>query len=488
MVRMRGISTGFGRRAVEMCGPHTQSSSPKLGELSTLSVSMSQIVREDSSPKLGEVARRADGVCHSHGNEYDSIGSYSSDAARHLPYLRGGVHRADGVCHLIGDLCRKCRNIGRCVSAWHRRKGLQGGLMAFGCALWAMLFASCDRRPLEVYWPDAARIRIDVDWQRYFSQKPTGMTLLFYPESKNWEQPQSIVTNSVDQVFVDLKPDVYRVILFNQSVDEFGSMRFEDMQSYDKAVARARNMVTRVNEAWDDSLTYMTDPELLGVALDTIVITEDMLEQQVHFASYHDRHRYTLTTDTAVHVFQETVRPLTTQIYVLVHVNGIHNMRSMEGNITGLADGCALSQIWRTEESRPLLLDAWSVGGITRSVADSISDGWCTCVMPTWGLPHGKELLSQREREDNLLTLCFTLRDNTTRVYQFPVGQLIHYKDAGEPLSGQPWSTLRELEVVVDAPAADVPQLPEVIDVGGGSGFDARVADWEDGGTFNVGM
>ena len=58
--------------------------------------------RENASPKLGEVARLADGVCYSHGNESSNIGSYSSDAARHLPYLRGGAYRADGVCHNSG--------------------------------------------------------------------------------------------------------------------------------------------------------------------------------------------------------------------------------------------------------------------------------------------------------------------------------------------------------------------------------------------------
>ena len=347
-------------------------------------------------------------------------------------------------------------------------------------SLLLFLLSSCDRRPLEIYYPDAARIRIDVDWESRFGSVPSGMTMLFFQNGDTL--PQTVVTNSTQSTYVDLKPGVYHLVLFNQSYDEFGSFRFENTTSYRWITTRARNIVTRQNQQWDEGTVYMADPERFAVALDTFTITEDMLEEQVRFTDYRNRARASLGTDTAVYVIQETAFPMTTVINVHCHVLGINNMRSVEANITGLADGCRMQQIWRTPWTGTLLLDGWNASGITRAATDSITEGWLHCSMPTWGLPHGKELV--REPEDNLLRLCFLMKDGTTREYQYNVGHLIHYRNAEFMEQGyfRPSDVALELELVLDVPI----RLPEVIDTGAGGGFSAEVDDWEDGGTIEI--
>ena len=45
-----------------------------------------------------------------------------------------------------------------------------------------------------------------------------------------------------------------------------------------------------------------------------------------------------------------------------------------------------------------------------------------------------------------------------------------------------------ELDLVLEAPLIDEPLLPNVTPDNQGSGFDAEVQPWEDGGTIDVGV
>ena len=52
-------------------------------------------------------------------------------------------------------------------------------LMAIALVL---VLSGCERRPLEVYYNNVARVRINVDWDKYFTGKPSGMTMLLYQD------------------------------------------------------------------------------------------------------------------------------------------------------------------------------------------------------------------------------------------------------------------------------------------------------------------
>ncbi len=343
---------------------------------------------------------------------------------------------------------------------------------------------SCDRRPLEVYYPETARIRIDVDWMKEFGQMPTGMSLYFYPIEGG--SPRTFLTNDVKSTYVDLTPGTYKVVIFNQSVDEFGSMGFRDPSDYTNFRAIARPLTTYQAEDWDAGTTYVRDPEAIGVALDTITITEEMLEEQLVFTDYRNRDK-SHAVETTDYIYYETPEPMTTKLTVNVHVRGLEYVNALKGNITGLADGFYLSQVWRHEDPGTLYLETWRVRDKTRAEADTITDGYLTTNIATFGLRHGKELLSNRVEKDNELKLCFTLIDGSKKTYTFDVGRMIHYQN-GEDIDGTAIYK-RHAVIELDLTIVDLIEIPWVKGRGdGGSGFDAEVEPWEDGGTIDIGF
>lgn len=342
-----------------------------------------------------------------------------------------------------------------------------------------LLTVSCDRRPLEVYNENVADLQIKVDWSQ-FDEHPSGMTMLFSKDGD--DVTQTVVTNEVDSVDVFLTPGIYYMTLFNQSFDEFGSMYFSDTRSHDQVKARATDLTTVLTE-WSASGRYMSDPDPIAVAVDTIIITEDMVGRRYVFEDYQV---HNVEVDTIRHIICEVPKPMTTMLSVDVRVKGINSLRAVEGSIDGMADGFLLSQFWRTETTGTLLLSQW------KAMFDYEDNGmgWLTIRIPTFGLPHGKEMEWQRAETDNVLRLHFMLIDGSTLDFTYPVGKFIKYRGEIEDMIARTDQTL-ELLLVIDADTDGkgnfpYPELPDVENDGNGGTFEAFVDDWEEGGDISI--
>jgi hypothetical protein len=376
-------------------------------------------------------------------------------------------------------------------------------------AVVALLFVatSCDRRPLEVMEPTKTQIRIYVDWLKYFGVRPNGMTVMIWGDG--WAKPYSTSTNTVEYVNIELDPGHYRIIVFNKSFDEYGSMKFTDTDDYEQLAARGTDITQYVNGEWDKNMLYMPDPEDIGVVFDEFEITEEMLLEQVNFYPYEEwieSHKATTRwqrEEDGTYSMTVVPRPQTTKLNVWVQIRGIDNMRSMIGNITGMADGFYLSQVWRTQEERPMLfdIDKWS------RISDGTFDktGYMFYTMPVFGLPHGKEYIAQRTEDNNVLTLFIALKDGSTRTFSYNVGKLIRYRGLEENVNANIEAGVNidliadldttllldlELDLVINIDTVDeIPDLPDVEpEPSSGSGFDAHVDPWDDGGTVDVGL
>ena len=128
-----------------------------------------------------------------------------------------------------------------------------------------LFICSCNHRELEVMDPQKAQITLKVDWTTLFGYKPNGMTVMIWGDG--WQKPYTSSTNSVDQVRLDLDPGHYRMIVFNKSFDEFGSLRFTDTDSFENIAVRGRDITQYQNGQWDAGVTYMADPEDIGCAV-----------------------------------------------------------------------------------------------------------------------------------------------------------------------------------------------------------------------------
>ena len=346
-------------------------------------------------------------------------------------------------------------------------------LIALTCVM--ALCTACDRYEIELYYTGKADVRVNIDWETRFGEKPTGMTIMLAKDGDSITFTD--ISNFVDYYDLELEPGTYKMLIFNRTSGEFGSMRFFQMKSFTDAFAYAQQL-QRTTEFWDVNVSYLREPESIGCVVDTFTVVPEMTDGNFRFVPWRDWKgdlRETLTLN-------EIVDPMTTELYVRVKVIGYKYMASVIGNISGMADGFLLTQAWRRAQTGYHLLDAWESAPAPAESDSTISVGYITTRINTFGLPHGRELLSQRDPNNNLLTLCFTLINGSQHVFRYPVGKHIKYKTADENGYFSKTDVTLELELLLEAPFftnPEVPNLPYAQPIGTGA-FDAEVADWGD--------
>ena len=360
-----------------------------------------------------------------------------------------------------------------------------------------LLLSSCERRQLEVIVDEKVHVRIIVRWKvnfvELYGSTPNGMTVMIW----NVEGGQPIVrTTNSDHITVELDPGTYHMIIFNELADDYAPyLRFHDADSYDLMACRATTFtVGGATRGWDDGATYMYTPEdpRIAVALDTFEITREMVLQDTSiFIPYEEyKNNGFVSYRESEHVFEipEVPWPMTVDLYVELRLKNYHSLRTINGSISGMADGFYMSHINRTTETGTLRFDPeqWTR---TRyqyadgSTTDSI--GVISTRVASFGLPHGKELLSQRDSTDNVLKLNFTLANDSVINLTYNAGHLIRYiTPTGREAEIRYRTDLQHLKLEIVLP--DIIDLPWVLPTGG-AGFDAWVDPWEDGGTFDLG-
>ena len=343
-----------------------------------------------------------------------------------------------------------------------------------------LLLSSCVRRPLEVYFQKKVNVRINVDWMKNYGYRPSSMTLVLYNENDSLYRSLP-PTSNVDYQNVSLEPGIYKLIVFNQTYDEFPSIYFRDWQNHNEFSARAKPITTRASRRWDANIQYMCDPDNIGVAVDRFTITQEMTEDDyLTFVDYRQRNNI---PDTIHYVFNEVVNPMITQLNVRVMVKGFSSMRSVEANISGMADGFYMSRVDRTQETGILLLDNWKA----TPIEGEDDKGWVTTSIATFGLPFGKERVANRDSTDNVLQMGFLLQDGTVKTFSYNVGKIMKYlTPSGDALSKAELLKHIVVEIVLDDPL-NTPDLPPVDPKDQqASGFEAHVDDWEFGGTIEA--
>ncbi len=367
------------------------------------------------------------------------------------------------------------------------------GLMSPIIAL-LLVFTSCERYELEQYYTGKAKVHVDVDWETLFGERPSGMTVMLAKDGDAITFTD--ITHDVDGYDLELEPGYYKMLVFNRTSGEFGSMRFSQMKSFEQAFTYAQRQ-ERTTDFWDVNADYMREPENIGCAVDTFTILPEMVDDQFRFVNWKDKKGDQVDT---VNI-NEVVAPMVTEMYIRVRVLGAKYMSSVIGNISGMADGFLLTQAWRRSERGYHLLDNWQRSPITYEGGDSLkSMAYITTTISTFGLPHGKELNEQRDSTSNYLSLCFTLIDGKQHVFRYPVGKMIRYRNTDTDPS-TPSNTrggfyfsksdvTLELDLIVDAPFYnddEVPNLPYAQPSGTGA-FDADVEPWGDEEIIDIPM
>ena len=335
------------------------------------------------------------------------------------------------------------------------------------------LMTSCDRYEVELYYTGKADVSVDIDWMSRFGERPSGMTIILAKDGDAITFTD--ITNNVDHYDLHLEPGEYKMLIFNRTFGEFGSINFFRTKSFNDIFANAVQL-QRTNEFWDVTAAYMREPESIGCAVDTFTVLPEMTDGEFRFVYWRDK----IDGNYESLKLREVVEPMVTELYVRVKVIGFRYMAGVVGNISGMADGFLLSQAWRRSQAGYHFLDSWAAKAAPDESTEEKSVGYITTKISTFGLPHGRELPSQRRPEYNSLSLCFTLLDDTKHVFRYNVGDKITYRK-GDVTRYDKHDVTLQLELELDAFYSDdeLPNLPYAQPSGTGA-FDAEVEPWGD--------
>ena len=280
-------------------------------------------------------------------------------------------------------------------------------------------------------------VRINVDWHLFDKEVPTGMTVMMFPWSGG--APQTVLTNEITHADFSLEPGKYRILVFNQSTTEFGTLDFQGMDSYETARAVVQHTTSRWYSRGDNELIGVEPEWLASDKLDEFDVSDDFSEVTL------------------------TPKNVLSQIQVSVKVPGIKNLRYVRGSLTGISEGFLLGQGKPLQSKVTYLLETW-----TKSVDENDATlGTLKTSVKCFGLPETAHL----DAENNKLSLSALLIDNKTQIdHQFVVGDKFQKDDNSSELG---YTVTLHVDVKVPEP------LPEVKPSEGSSGgFDVTIQDW----------
>ncbi|MBQ7350254.1 MAG: DUF5119 domain-containing protein [Bacteroides sp.] len=323
--------------------------------------------------------------------------------------------------------------------------------------VWIMLLllmgvmASCDHKELCLHYPHKARIRVNVDWSEFTEETPTGMTVMTY--SEDGSAPSTVLSNTLDHVYVNLEEGNHHVLTFNQSTSEFGSFLFKGMDRWEDAKVVSNIITSRWYTGRSSEERVASEPEWLAIDSDgEVEVTKEMAET-------FSEHMGTKTK--LVDEFVVSTQVPKNVIYTLhakVHVDGIYNLRSARAALSGISEGVKFATLQRSDDVVTQLLEEWKM----TVNKDDPTKGYIEASFKCFGFPHSH----QGDPEENRFQISVLLVDNKTQLdFEFQVGHLIEIGDYGE----------LTLYLELDLPTP----LPDVQPEGGSSGgFDATVDDW----------
>ena len=383
--------------------------------------------------------------------------------------------------------------------------------LVFGLMAMVMAVTACDRRPLEVIVAERVNVRLVVNWRFYFDRPfsttptfdtsladsafmdsaaysyyggvPNGMTFMLWGRNTG---DRIVQTANGHTATVSLRPDTYQLIVFSNTEDEYHYMSLRNRDSFDDVTMRLHHYAA--SDARADGGEYIWYPDPIGVAVDTFEITRQMAMRDtiifVPYDDYLDGHHQRQTESEHYWEIPERATPMTVTLYVKAKVKHRQSMKSIKASISGMAEGFYLSRINRTTESGTIELDPNGWQFVTYG-EESDSMGIIANKTATFGLPYGKELLAERNAEDNVLSFNILLANDSVQRCSFNVGKDIRYlTPEGREAQVRYRQDLHDLRLEIDL--SDVIVMPPM-PARGGAGFDAKVLDWEEGGTFDIG-
>lgn len=206
-----------------------------------------------------------------------------------------------------------------------------------------LVFASCEYKEL-CYDHDhqpKAKISLNFDWSD-IAEDPSGVTAMFYPT--NGGAPLTFITNSYEKFEVSLPEGEYNILVFNQTVDEYDSFTFHNMDSWDDMYIE---LADSPRPSWNNREGgFSREPS------DLVVGTKQNFGVTAFMVNSSDGNPV---------VVELHPHPILLNTEIKVHVDGIQYARQARGVISGMAKTYSLSKNCTGSETTNFTLQNWAI-------------------------------------------------------------------------------------------------------------------------------
>lgn len=366
---------------------------------------------------------------------------------------------------------------------------------AIRCTAWlmvAVMLHACEFRQIELDpgdpnlpppEPDLYELMVKPDWSG-MKQKPTGMTVLCYPQDGT--APSKFLTNRVDSFMVSLPENVYDILIYNQSEEEYPEVEFQGMDRYHTAAVSQKYVpgMGRLEADLAPGNGYLSVPpeDMYVCRMDSIVLNAEKEEPYPDYLS--TRRKIRRFIGTTIVKPQPVIRTGTVTANVKLRMTRSRSAVSLvQGTLSNLASTCYLATNSTAEGTSTLILDHWQV------TTEGCPEGFARfqTTFTTYGEPdeeyaylYETETGPENENDSihtsnrNILRLYFAVNDELQKV-EIDVTEQVDFGEDGstEIMVG----AATEETATEENPFIDFSDVPEQTDEGG---FRVDVDAWDD--------
>lgn len=331
---------------------------------------------------------------------------------------------------------------------------------------------ACERRDLTYNYSPYCEVVVNIDWSN-MKVPPKGISIRAYP--KSGEKPIIIHSNTITGGTLKLPVGEYNILVFNQIPSDFGTVTFRGMEKWETAELYSNEQTT---ESWATDVaqaTIVREPEYVAASTYTnLKISEKDTE------SYYREFKST-EDEKVTYTINLKPRVVVKKTFVRVHVDGIKNLRSTRGVLTGMTDGYNFSTQTSFKNKVSHILHDWKIEPF--GFVDQY--GETNTYFMSFGLPNVKTATRAVQNWDGHIDLEMLLVDNKTVIkHSADVSQYTEIKDDDDDVN-------INITIEVGVSGGDsgdddddddnpTPILPDVKPEGGSSsGFDATIDNWE---------
>lgn len=190
---------------------------------------------------------------------------------------------------------------------------------------------SCERRPLDLALENGAAVTVVAHWDST-GMRPSGMTVMFFPQ--NGGVPYVKLSNS-DTTRVFLPEGKYNMLVFNETVTDFESVRFTENGSYENIYA----YTVQGSGSFYDNIREIPE-KLASFSAEDIVITEEMARHTIYYPRGTEPPEILPWEDMLIHAWP---RIITCTVQLKVWIDHIDKLASAGGYLCHFSSGIRMA-------------------------------------------------------------------------------------------------------------------------------------------------